>query len=114
MPESKSKTVSSLALATKTKANHFHTMRDLRKLFKRLNVDPSPYAGTYIGGNGEDRPMFNVPSDIASQYLKRHHSEEDSHDNGGNDNSSGDRVSGAGRVTRGQLIDMVRGILDCM
>jgi len=36
-------------------------MRDIRKILEEAEIDQSKFAGVYKGGNGQDRPCFNLP-----------------------------------------------------
>lgn len=53
-------TMSSLEIAALTGKNHADVLRDVRKMLLELEVDESRFAGVYLGGNGEQRKLFNL------------------------------------------------------
>lgn len=54
------KTMSSQEIAALTGKNHADVLRDVRKMLLELEVDESRFAGVYLGGNGEQRKLFNL------------------------------------------------------
>jgi phage antirepressor YoqD-like protein len=54
------KTMSSLEIAALTGKNHADVLRDVRKMLLELEIDESRFAGVYLGGNGEQRKLFNL------------------------------------------------------
>jgi len=54
------KTMSSREIAELTGKNHADVLRDVRKMLIELEVDESRFAGVYLGGNGEQRKLFNL------------------------------------------------------
>lgn len=64
-----SDTVSSRQIAAQTGKDHFHLMRDIRAKLGKLGINPAQYEGSYLGGNGESRPEFRLPKDIAAKVV---------------------------------------------
>jgi phage regulator Rha-like protein len=54
-------TMSSLEIAKLTEKEHFNVMRDIRKILEEVQIDAIIFEGVYKGGNGEERPCFNLP-----------------------------------------------------
>jgi phage regulator Rha-like protein len=55
------KTMSSLDIAELTGKNHADVMRDIRTTLEQDDRDASKFAGVYLGGNGQERPCYNLP-----------------------------------------------------
>ena len=53
-------TMSSRDIAELTGKNHADVLRDVRKMLLDLEMDESRFAGVYLGGNGEQRKLFNL------------------------------------------------------
>ena len=47
-------------------------MRDIRVMLEGLGLDEAKFGSVYLGGNGQDRPMFILPQEesmiLASGY----------------------------------------------
>ena len=57
-------TMSSREIAELTGKEHFNVLIDIRTLLDDLGVDPLSFQGVYLAGNGQHRPMFNLPKDL--------------------------------------------------
>lgn len=60
---SSSLTMSSREIAELTGKRHDHVMRDIRAMLVELHGegDVPKFGDVYLGGNGEERPCFNLP-----------------------------------------------------
>lgn len=54
-------TMSTLEIAELTGKNHKDVLRDVRSMLESLNIDERSFASVYKGGNGQDRPIINLP-----------------------------------------------------
>jgi len=57
-------TMSSREIADLCEKRHDHVMRDTKKMLEELGEDLPKFGGVYSGGNGEQRPCFNLPKDL--------------------------------------------------
>lgn len=69
-------TMSSREIAELTGKDHAHVLRDIRTIFEEAEIDASKFGGVYKGGNGQERPCFNLPyretNLIISGYSVKH------------------------------------------
>lgn len=57
-------TMSSREIAELCGKRHDHVMRDIKKMLDDLGEDAPSFGGVYSGGNGEERPCFDLPKDL--------------------------------------------------
>lgn len=57
-------TMSSREIAELCEKRHDHVMRDIKKMLDDLGEDAPKFGGVYSGGNGEERPCFDLPKDL--------------------------------------------------
>ena len=61
--------MSTREIAELTGKQHAHVMRDFRDVCEALEIDPSKFGGVYLAGNGEERPLFNLPKDLTTTLV---------------------------------------------
>jgi Rha family phage regulatory protein len=57
-------TMSSREIAELTGKEHFNVLNDIRKMLDDLGMAHLSFQGGYLDGNGQHRPMFNLPKDL--------------------------------------------------
>jgi phage antirepressor YoqD-like protein len=57
-------TMSSREIAELCEKRHDHVMRDIKKMLDDLGENAPRFGGVYSGGNGEERPCFDLPKDL--------------------------------------------------
>ena len=57
-------TMSSREIAELCDKRHDNVMRDIQKMLTDLGEDALRFEGVYSGGNGEERPCYNLPKDL--------------------------------------------------
>ncbi|WP_246054736.1 Rha family transcriptional regulator [Bartonella massiliensis] len=53
--------MSSRKIAELCDKRHDHVMRDIRKVFSELEIDPSNFAGLYKDSTGKNRSCYHLP-----------------------------------------------------
>ncbi len=61
--------MSTREIAELTGKQHPHVMRDFAHVCEALEIDPSKFGGVYLAGNGEERPLFNLPKDLTTTLV---------------------------------------------
>ena len=54
-------TMSSLEIAKLTGKEHFHVLRDIKKMFDDLEINASSFGGVYFDAKNEERPCYDLP-----------------------------------------------------
>ena len=49
------------SLAELTGKRHDNVLKDIRKILDDLEIDVLKFEAVYLGGNGQERPCFNLP-----------------------------------------------------
>lgn len=62
-------TMSSREIAELTGKRPADVMRDIRIMFDALDIDERSFASAYLGGNGQDRLVFNLPKDLTTTLI---------------------------------------------
>jgi anti-repressor protein len=50
-----------LEIAELTGKRHANVLRDIRKILDELEINQLKFESVYLGGNGQERPCFNLP-----------------------------------------------------
>ena len=61
--------MSTREIAELTGKRHDHVMRDFRDVCDALEIDAPSFRAVYLAGNGEERPLFNLPKDLTTTLV---------------------------------------------
>ena len=62
-------TMTSVDIATLTEKRHNDVLRDIREMFNGLEIDARTFARVYLGGNNQQRPMYELDRELTHCLL---------------------------------------------